>query len=173
MSIKSKKIAIAGATVLIFAVAGFAFYKLRNSSEPAGQPTSPINYNPPTSEEEAESQARKQELREQQNQQSAYDSNKQVEPLVTSAYQSGQEIFLSAYVPGITENEGKCTYTVTKNGQSVTKVTEGFVNVSNTNCTPASISRAEFNQTGDWQVTVAYRSSSASGTSQFKVLTVK
>jgi hypothetical protein len=168
-----KKVLVATAVILAVggAYAGYHFF-IADNFEPPGQPTSPINYDPPTEEEEADSQARKDALAQQQAQQA--DSNKkQVTPVVTNASQRGSDIFLSAYVPGVAEEGGKCTYKITQGGSTVTKVTDGFVNVSNTNCTPVEMKRGEFNNSGDWQVTVSYSSVSASGVSQSKTLTVQ
>lgn len=169
----SKKNIIIGVSALLLVGGVFAYSQIKDGTEPPGQPTSPINYDPATSQEEAEGQARKKELQEQQQQASNNSGNKQVTPIVTNASQSGESIFLSAYVPGVVENGGKCTYTVTKGLATVTKVTDSFVNVSNTNCTPLNLNRLEFSSSGDWQVVVSYASSTASGTSQPKTLTVK
>lgn len=168
-----KKLLVVGVTILVIAAGAFAYTRFKSDDEPPGQPTSPVNYDPATPEEEAEGQARKKELQEQQQQAANNSGNKQVTPVVTNASQDGETIFLSAYVPGVLENGGKCTYTVTKGSATVTKVTDGFVNVSNTNCTPLNLNRLEFSSTGDWQVVVSYASTSATGTSQPKTLTVK
>lgn len=173
MKRRKKLLVLVVITVAVVGALGAAYLYKKSTTEPPAQPTSPINYGPPTAEEEAESQARKDELRQQQGAAQDSGNQKQVTPVIINAYQDQQTVFLSAYVPGIAENGGSCTYAIVKGSQTVTKVTDGFANVSNTNCTPANINRSEFNQSGDWQVTVSYKSSSASGTSQSKILTVK
>lgn len=174
MKINHKKLVIAGLVVLVVGAAGtFVYMRNRSDTEPPGQPTSPINYDPPTPEEEAESQARKQANQEQQNQSKSSADKKQVTPVVTNAAQSGSEIFISGYVSNIVEEGGTCTYNFAKGAVTFTKTTEGFVNVGNTNCTPLTLSGQDFAQQGIWQVTLTYNSESAHGVSQPKELEVK
>lgn len=171
--LSKKKVALIVAGLVIIGGATAVYFYNRRPAEAPGQPTSPINYDPPTPEEEAESQARKQANQEQQNQTKSSADKKQVTPVVTNAAQSGSEIFISGYVSNIVEEGGTCTYNFAKGAVTFTKTTEGFVNVGNTNCTPLTLSGQDFAQQGIWQVTLTYNSESAHGVSQPKELEVK
>lgn len=174
MKINRKTLLIAGLVVLAVGAAGtFVYMRNRSETEPAGQPTSPINYDPPTPEEEAESQARKQAKQEEQNQPESSANKRQVIPVVANAAQSNNEVFVSGYVSNIVEEGGSCTYSFVKGTTTFTKTTEGFVNVGNTNCTPLTLTTQDFGQKGTWQVTLTYNSESAHGVSQPKELEVK
>jgi hypothetical protein len=170
---------IAVLTVLILSVSGYLLVKARNS-DPA-QPSSiittdsSINYGPPTEEEKAQAEKHKEDLTGQmaENSESGSSGKKQITPVITNASQSGQDITVNAYIEGIFENGGTCTVTFTKGSQKITKTTESSADASTTNCKPLMVGRSEFNEPGDWQVLLTYSSSTAEGTSQIKMLTIK
>lgn len=172
---KKRALLLAGALILV--VGGYFLYQNNHRSkvaEPAATPINPINYGPPTEQEKADSEARKkaqQEAAENPKPSSTTgDGKTAVTPVITSGSTSLQ---VSAYVPGVIEDGGTCTATFTKTGQTVSKTSAGVANVSDTNCPIMIFDRSQFPNSGEWQLTVAYSSGSASGTSAAKTVTIQ
>ena len=67
-----------------------------------------------------------------------------------------------AYVSGVFEEGGVCTATATMGGQTVTKSSIGFQNVSYTQCAPINWDSAL--SPGSWTITVSYKSAATSST---------
>lgn len=174
----SRKVLLVSAVVIIAAGGGFAAYKHLYSSKPvATRVVSPVYYNPPTQQEKDETQAHKEALAQQYQQQQSNpqpSTGKQtVAPVITNASQNGQQITVNAYINGIFENGGTCTATFTQGNLQVTKNNTGFANATTTNCPPFVIDSSEFTSKGNWQVIVSYNSTNATGISQEETLTVK
>lgn len=134
-----------------------------------------INYGPTTKEEKTETDAHKQELAQQQNQPTPTPTpgeKKPVTPIITNANQTASGINISAFVPGITEDGGSCTLTLTKGGLKVTKTNGAFFSGTNTSCQNFTVSPNDFSESGDWQAVVSYSSATAQGTSANRQITV-
>lgn len=131
-------------------------------------------YDPPTEEEKAQADAHKDDLvtrMEEEDQPS--ESKKVVTPVITNAAQNGDTIRVTGFVSDIFENNGTCTATFTQGGTTLVKTGKALANVSTTDCVPFSVARSEFSLTGEWQVTLAYKSSTAEGVSPAKALTIQ
>src|SRR5688572_5096934 len=121
----TKQQVLIGATglLIVLAAAGIFINKSRNTDTAESPQTtndnSGINYGPPTEEEKAQAEKHKEDLARQmaQGSQSSSSQKKQITPVITNASQSGQEITINAYIPGIFENGGTCTVTFTKGSQ--------------------------------------------------------
>ncbi len=87
-------------------------------------------------------------------------SKKQVTPVITNASQEQ----INAYVPGVFEEGGSCTATLTKNNKTVTKTSTGFQNVSYTSCAPINIS-GQLTERGIWSLILSYNSTTVEGKS--------
>ena len=87
-------------------------------------------------------------------------SKKQVTPVITNASQEQ----INAYVPGVFEEGGSCTATLTKGNKTVTKTSTGFQNVSYTSCAPINIS-GQLTERGTWSLVLSYNSTTAEGKS--------
>jgi cytoskeletal protein RodZ len=153
--------------VLVLGVGAYALLHNKqngssSSSNKSGNssPNSNINYGPPTDAEKQETQSHKDEL-SQNNPPSpppTSSGKKAVTPVITSATHSQ----INAYVPGIFEDGGTCTATLTKGSNKITKSSQGFANVSYTSCVPIDVSASG----GTWTITVVYNSKTAEGSSQ-------
>jgi cytoskeletal protein RodZ len=134
----------------------------------SGNNGSYINLDPPTKQDIQDAENHKKDLGDQHKYQTPTSSSgkKQVSPIITNA-ESNQ---INAYAPGVFEDNGTCTATLTKGSQTVTKTSKGFKNVSYTSCEPIGISPAL--ESGSWTVIVSYSSSSSEGKSQPKVFMV-
>lgn len=121
-----------------------------------------VNLNPPTDKEKNETETHKDELVEGSSGGSSDSNKKAVEPLITRADQTE----VRAYVPGVVENGGTCTATLSKGSAVIVKTSEGVANSSVTNCRPINLAGTQFPQKGQWSLTVSYSSDTAAGKSQ-------
>jgi hypothetical protein len=158
----SRKTLIAGGLVIVLlsATAGFFVYRHFNSREVPPAPEG-INLGPATKEEKTQSDNAKDAIvanQEAQQNSSNSSSKKTAAVLISSASASN----VSSYVTGIFEDGGTCTATFTQAGTTVTRTSEGFKNVSYTQCAPIS---PNLPNAGQWSVVVSYSSSTAEGKS--------
>jgi len=89
----------------------------------------------------------------------------QVTPVLTSV-DSNDPVRAVGYVQGVFEDGGSCTYNFTNGSKTITRRSTGFKDATTTTCPPVEISTAEFNPKGSWNVTLQYKSSTSTGTSQ-------
>jgi hypothetical protein len=168
-------------TALIVGVAVCGYYLAHNNQENSPSPTGSltsakrttdqkddINSSPPTAEEKAQADAQKDQNISRANDekaagQSTSNSKRSVTPVITNK-NPGDPVTISGYVSGVFEDGGVCTATLTQNGKTVTATSQGFKNVSTTNCAPISIARSQL-PGGTWQVSLSYSSAAAEGTS--------
>jgi len=166
---KSKNLLITALIVLlIIGVALFAYVRRQNNStsltDSTTTPPSDINLSPPTEEEKMAAEQRKDELVQPTppDNGSQPSGKKQVAVVITQATADS----INAYVSGVLEDNGTCTATLTKGGQTITRTSAGFSDVNTTNCTPI---KPEFPSSGKWSVTVSYSSSTSEGESKTTV----
>ena len=183
--IKAHKLVFVSALTVLL-IGGGALYaqQVTKDDQPqaaeAAQPTtdtSGINFDPPTEEEKKENEIRKNELIEQNKirlNQETQTGITAVTPVVTSSsIQSGSQVTITSYVPGIVEDDGLCTMTATKGALKVARSSTGFGNATNTACPPFFINRTDFPESGDWSVVVTYKSQKAEGSSAAKIISLK
>ena len=137
-----------------------------------------INYDPPTEDDKKEVEQNKEELSNDQGMPSPTpnppSSEKTARELViTYSGQYGSYIEVSGYVRGTFEDQGKCLATFTKGSLTVSKESAGFKDVNRTTCTPFSIPRSEFQESGIWELVLSYRSNTSTGNSQATSVEVK
>lgn len=164
---KTKPLLLVLVIVTVFG-SGIYYFQNKDSANNSGpiaevaDPQDEINYNPPSEEEKQAGDQTKQRIvtqEEQQNSNQNQGSKKPVTPVVANANATN----VSAYVPGVFEEGGTCTAVFSKNGGSVTRTSQGFGNVSYTQCAPIT---PDLPSTGGWTVTITYESAAAKGTSQ-------
>ena len=131
------------------------------------QPTNATyNLNPATDEEKKETDQHKDELAQQAQTPppapSPAGQKKQGAVVITSADAAN----VSAYVSGVLEDGGVCTATFVKDGQTVTRTSQGFSNVSTTNCAPIT---PNLPGSGSWSLTLSYSSAMTEGQTQTTV----
>ena len=120
-------------------------------------------------EEQAESEGAKDTIVKNETQQSQPQTDKTVNPVITSATPSE----LDAIVNGIIEEDGDCTAQYTKDSTTFSRSSKGIANATNTVCYPIQTNASDFAVKGEWTVTLTYRSEKASGTSATYKFTVK
>lgn len=177
LRLPSKKITVIAIAVLLVGASGvFAYQKLRGepesiATEPGQLDESGINYGPPTKEEKQQAEDHKNDVVNQMNveNQSPSSQKKAVTPVITYAQRVDNEVRVNAYVPGVFEDGGTCTFTFKNGDQTITKTTQGVANVSTTDCARLTFDKSELSA-GSWQVTVSYSSGNAEGTSAAKTV---
>lgn len=97
---------------------------------------------------------------------------KTVSPTITDAGQYDQNVEVRAFISGIFEDGGTCTFTFTKGSQKITKTTSGVKDATTTRCSNLTTPKSEFS-TGTWNIVVSYSSSVASGSSSAKTFEVQ
>lgn len=147
----------AAAALLILLLAGFGIAKVLDDKPTKETTTTPSGaLMPATEAEKQESEARKDQIVEEQKSQSSTQSGtKTVTVVITDASSSG----VRGYVQGVFEDGGTCTATATQGSQTLTKSSTGFENVSYTQCSPINWSLSG----GTWTVNLSYKSAAASG----------
>lgn len=165
--IKNKKLLLTLTTIAILVGASAGVYYFKHKHNPDNTPSgNGINYGPPNAAEKQESADAKKAIDERQ---ARIDSQpqtslKKVTPLIVSYAQASNAVKVSARVPGIFEESGTCTLTLSKNGVNVTQNKAATQNVSEMSCGFISIERSKLSS-GIWSATVTYSSKDAGGTS--------
>jgi hypothetical protein len=184
ISLSKKTLALAALTILIVGGGVFAYVQFKDDKSTSDTPERPIGskdtieYVPATEEEKEFSDSKKDELIEQEKkarQDAQSGQKKTIAPIITNATQSStsRDLTVTAYIPGIAEETGTCTLTLSRGSQNITKTAAGFANVSNTNCEAFTVARSEFSEKGTWTATVSYVSAATTGTSQSKKIEIQ
>jgi hypothetical protein len=141
--------------------------------------TNGLSYPGPTEQEKRETEENKKEVENRENLETvSRDSQKTetttVTPIISSwgQDQASKNVEVGAFVPGVYEDGGKCTLTLTNQGVIITEVREGAKNVSNTTCGIFTVKRDRVTA-GSWSAVVQYSSSKATGTSSQINVTVE
>ncbi len=150
--------------ILFLAVLGLGLRHWHKT--PPTTPTTGGSLSPPTATDKQAAVDRKDQIvQQQQNQSTAPASGtKSVTVVITEASSTS----LKGYVQGVFEEGGTCTATATQGLQTVSKTSTGFQNVSYTQCAPISWSLGS----GTWMVNLSYKSATATGNSS-KTIEVK
>lgn len=159
-----------GSVLIIICILAFLGYLAFNrgsvNNELTGTTAEPyINLDPPTETDKLEADQNKERLTQTKEvEESDIPSNssqkKSVKPTITEASRNT----VRGYVTGIFEEGGTCTANFTKDGQTLTKTSEGFQNASYTQCAPIDFA-SDFLSSGKWAVKLTYSSSVSAGES--------
>jgi hypothetical protein len=174
----SKKLVVIGIIVVIaFAVGGAVFLWMRSSEKPANNSDDntfgKVNYDPPTDEDKAYNDRIKEQLgNESQDQNNDPNTKKNVSVTVVDASQYGSAVEVRAFIPGITESGGECTFTFTNGTNQVVRKSAAHAEAQTTPCANLSVDKSTFSPTGAWSLVVSYSSSSSSGKSDVKTVEV-
>lgn len=98
-------------------------------------------------------------------------SNKQVASVViTYASIQNETVSVSGFVSNVAEDGGTCTYTFTKDGLDVKKVSSSMSNPTSTTCSTLNFPASQLTS-GVWTVKLVYSSTSSYGESSSKDIT--
>lgn len=128
-----------------------------------------INFGPPTQEEQEAGDDRKQEIVDEESRPTGTQKNANI--IIVDASQYGDEIEIRSFINNVLE-DGTCTITLRKDNDSITRQVPAHKDVSTTICSNVIIKRSDFPSSGLWNVSVSYKSSSASGTSETQTVTI-
>ena len=119
-----------------------------------------INYGPPTEEEQAAGDKRKEEIVAQEQAPQPLPEGATVAIVDASQYED--EVEVRSFVSNIV-SDGECTITFEQDTQSITKTVNAFAEASTTLCLSLVVPRSEFPSTGEWTVTVTYKNDTIMG----------
>ncbi len=161
------KLKIPAISLAVLAVIGLGAYLIvrhYHKSAPVPVTTTGVNLAPATEQEKQESAQSKENLSQpssstQPSTPSQTSSKKQVNVVITHAGADS----VNAYVTGVFEDGGTCSATFTQGSTTVNRTSNGFANVSYTQCAPIT---PNLPNAGSWSVVVSYSSTAAEGKSQ-------
>ena len=180
------RIAVGAALALAVAVGVLAVLDVKNvidipffKDKPVAQTGTKdtINYGPPTTNEKAAGNARKDDLKDDSSSTPAPtlpSGKKGPIPVITSYGQdpSSKEALVGGFVPGTVESGGSCTLTLEKDGKKVTATNPATPNASTVSCGVIAIARDKLSA-GTWSATLSYASYAYEATSQPQQLAVE
>ena len=155
----SRRTILLSAVVLVFLIlAGFGLARRAGDTNQSGA-AGTGSLDPATAAEKQEAADRKDQVVEEQRNQTATPSLgiKNVGVVITSATSTD----VRGYTSGVFEDGGICTATATKGSQTITKTSTGFKNVSYTSCSPIYWGSTLGN--GNWTINLSYKSAAAQG----------
>ena len=141
--------------------------------QPSPYADEPVNLEPPTEQDlQAVDQQKQDIVKDGQATTPPPSTGNTVTPVVTGGYYN-PNVEVSGRIPGIFEEGGTCTFTLSKGPHTVQRETSGFKDYRDTLCTPIAVPRSEFPEAGDWTVNVSYISTTSSGSSSSIVIRVE
>lgn len=165
LSLKSHRkrtIAIVVVVVLAAGLGGYALYRHNHPTSVTTPDGKKVKLKPATEEENKQADDNKAAIvkRNEQLKQAAANNSGQTPStvIITSASSAG----VRGYVNGVFEEGGVCTATAAMGGQTVTKSSTGFQNVSYTQCAPIDWDSPL--GAGTWAITLSYKSAATSST---------
>lgn len=172
-NIKNKKIL---ATILILVIAVSIFFAnqfLHNDANPIipeiDENLNGINYNPPTAEEQKETEAHKNQIADSMSRTNSVDNKKNVPVVITYwGINEDNKTFESSAYANTLATSGTCTMTLNKGFESASVTIDALPNVSTMSCGDLSIDLSELSK-GTWQMTVTYSSDESRGTANVPV----
>jgi hypothetical protein len=163
--LKNKKLLLILSVIFLLAVSCWWFFiRVDSTPLPVEEPAK-VNYNPPTEIEKSESDAKKEEIVNQQDQ-TANDSEvtngpKKTNVTITYWGPNGANFEVGAYANHI-ERSGTCTLTLKKGSIVLTASRTAIDNVSTMSCGALSIKNSKVTP-GTWTATVKYASDKYQG----------
>lgn len=129
-----------------------------------------VNYNPPSSDELKETEARKEEIIKSTDPSPSGNPNDKtiVTPIITNASQDD----VRAFIPSISEDGGECSAIFSQGQNTFTKKSPAFKNGNSTNCEPINLNRSDFISSGKWSVFINYNSNYSEGKSSISTFEV-
>ncbi len=131
-------------------------------------------YSPPTDQEQRAGDSQKEQVLEQERARNntPEPSNQVVSVVITDAGQYGDMIEVRSFIPNHYE-DGDCIITFTQGNTKIEKTTTAYRDVSTTICKNPLIKRSEFPTSGDWEVTVSYKTNTVRGVSESRIIKVE
>lgn len=171
---RNRLVLIAPAVALLVITVAVYFWRFHGTNNiPVKNPATQsqgqdINYDPPTEQDQEDVNKNKEKLGEEQQPSTPTtnpSNNKHsVNGVLTSVYVDGDSVRAMAFIPGIVEDGGQCSFTFTKDGKTITKNSEGIADATTTKCQPLVFPKSSLSN-GNWTITMRYNSRAAEGSS--------
>lgn len=155
-----------GVIAVLILGGGFAYSKLAHKASTGTNAKNNIDLSPATPAEKQDSNEHKENTSQNNQPTPPPSSTSSVTPVIVDASQYSDKIEVRSYVPGVFENGGTCTVTLTKGSLQVTKQAAATEDATTTRCANVSIDRSEFSEAGQWTATVSYSSTAYQGSSK-------
>lgn len=157
--------------LVLLSVGAAAYFFLKGGADNTALPnpvqTQAGELTPATAEETAQAENHKQQLANEKTPSAPTASNPtKTTPLITYAGQTNDKIEVIGFVPGISEDGGKCKLRATQGQLALEKEVPANRNSNTTDCQMFTIARAEFPAAGNWSLVISYSSNTASGDSE-------
>lgn len=178
----NKKYTLIGmfAIILIVALLVLAYWSLFKSPAPTSEG---INYKPSTKEDRQLNEQIKEDLSktpgssqdDSQSDDSSSVAKRAVVPIISAWGQPngpGTDFAANGYIPGIVENDGMCTLTLTMSNITATVSKKSLENAQSTSCGQIAIPYNQLSR-GEWNATLSYDSASSKGTSVITKVEIK
>ena len=159
---RKRNIAILVFVILALGLGGYALYRHNHPTAVKTPDGKTVKLKPATKEEKKQVDDNKTAVVKRNEQESQAATNNSGQTPSTVIITSATATEVRGYVNGVFEEGGTCTATATMGGQTVTKSTAGFQNVSNTQCAPIKWDSPL--SSGSWSVTLSYKSPTTSST---------
>jgi hypothetical protein len=166
-----KKLLIGLIVAGLLAALVFGYMQVTNDSQAVTSDGNPVNLTPASETEKQEAEDKKKEIVQEQQEAAAKspdNANSTSGSQLTVTAVNEREV--RAFVSGIFEEGGICTAKATQGTRAVSAQSEGFGNVSYTQCAP--ISWPTTLSSGTWNISVTYQSSKTTA-STTKTIEVK
>lgn len=173
---KNKKILIVTVIVLL-AAAVATVVVIKHSSDTSSNKTNgprsanSVNYSGPTKQEAAAGNKQK-AADVQRDQTNSRPAPSTASINIVDATQYGDTVEVRAYISNVYEDGGRCIATFTMGSSSVTQASTAFKDATTTQCGALDIPRSRFPNSGNWQLVLSYSSSTASGSTPIKTVTI-
>ena len=163
---KNKKVLIISLLLIASLSIGawWVFVRDTSSDLPVADTSEPVNYDPPTETDKTESDSKKDQILDEDTNQTtdtSADSIKKTNVTITYWGASGSSYEVGAYASHV-EQSGTCTLTMIKGTTTLTATRKATDNVSTMSCGALSVSNAKVTQ-GMWSATVKYSSDKYQG----------
>jgi len=177
-NVGKKVIVVALIVAVAFTWVAYYYIGLNTTNKKDKQFQDSINYEPPTEEEQEQADQNKDEVvrRIKDEQQASHGSvQKAVQPVISywGQAQEGADLEVGGFVPGIIEESGECTLTLTRQGrQKVTSSIKSKKDATSTSCSPFVVQASQLSK-GTWAAVLSYDSETAAGLSSAVDIEVK
>jgi hypothetical protein len=172
----SKKILVLVALLILLGGLVLTWKVINKSESPNIDTVETINFDPPTQEEIQSIDENKERIVQedkQHNSTTPSGTKNTVKPLITSAEQYKENIEVSSFVPNIFEDGGKCTATFSKGSFQFTKEVTAVKEGRAVYCPLLSVPVSQFQEKGEWNVSITYDSSLSYGISDISKFEAK
>lgn len=166
----NKKIVFTGSVIVLIVSLFMTISYFRENTPITNKINSPqgisdsnvVKNSPPSADEQKSGDNIKPKISQNNNSQPQTESN--IKPIITDAGYYANNIEVSSFIPGIYEDGGICTLTLSKDGQKITMSEEAIKDAKTLRCQNFIVAKSELSS-GEWSVLISYKSAKHFGVS--------